>query len=113
VSRFQGAGICTRVTRTWVPPSIATVMSLLLAALWGLSVFDGWGQEAFCSGDSLSWECADRLALVTLVSGAVALLAASMTVAAWLGRRQSLFGVAMAAWLAAVGVLFVGGVVAR
>ncbi|WP_157099924.1 MULTISPECIES: hypothetical protein [Microbispora] len=101
------------MTRTWVPPVIPAVACLLLAALWGMSVFDGWGQEAFCPGAPSSWECADRLTMVIMVSGLVALAAVAVTATAWLARRESLFGTAVLLWLAAVGVLFVGGVVAQ
>ncbi|MEW9532515.1 hypothetical protein [Microbispora sp. NPDC049125] len=101
------------MTRTWVPPAIPAVASLLLAALWALSVFGGWGQEAFCSGAQPSLDCTDRIASVTVVSWVVALAATGMTGVAWLTRRESLFGVAVAAWLVALAVLFVGGVAAR
>ncbi|MEZ0075215.1 hypothetical protein [Planotetraspora sp. GP83] len=100
------------MTRTWVPPAIPTVASLLLAALWGLSVFDGWGMDAFCSNADSYVACADRIATATLLSAAIALVAATSTAAAWITRRAALLGVGVGAWVLAVGVLFVGGVVA-
>ncbi|MBP2705599.1 hypothetical protein JOL79_17440 [Microbispora sp. RL4-1S] len=98
------------MTRTWVPPALPMVACLLLAGLWGMSTFDGWVQNAFCSGASSSLECGDRLALVSTVSAGVALFAGMTTAAGWIGRRDDLLGVAVAAWLVAVGVLFVGGI---
>jgi hypothetical protein len=89
------------------------VASLLLAALWGMSVFDGWSRQAFCPGAEPSPDCAARIAWVAVASGVVALFAAFATVAALLTRRENLLAVAVAAWAAAVGVLFVGGVAVR
>lgn len=96
-----------------MPPAIPTVASLLLAALWGLSVFGGWGTEAFCSGAESSPACADRIASAILLSAVIALLAAASTAAGWLTHRSALLEVAVGAWVLAVGVLFVGGVVAQ
>ncbi|WP_049559841.1 hypothetical protein [Nonomuraea sp. SBT364] len=103
--------------RLGISPIIPTVASFLLAALWGLSVFAGWGLEAFCSGGELASACARRLATVSMVSGLFAAAAAGCTVAAWLAgavRRDTrlfgrLMGAGVAAWIAAEGVLFLGG----
>jgi hypothetical protein len=91
-------------------PVIPTVASLLLAALWGLSVFAGWGLEAFCSDGETARACADRLGTVSTLSGLFAVVAAAATVVAWLSRQSRLLALAIAAWIAAEGVLFVGGV---
>ncbi|MBO3748939.1 hypothetical protein J5X84_22910 [Streptosporangiaceae bacterium NEAU-GS5] len=91
-------------------PVIPTVASLLLAALWGLSVFAGWGLEAFCSDGESSRACADRLGMVSTVSSVFAIAAAVATVTAWFSRQSTLLGLAVAAWVAAEGVLFIGGV---
>ncbi|WP_214326460.1 hypothetical protein [Nonomuraea sediminis] len=99
-------------------PIIPTIASFLLAALWGLSVFAGWGLQAFCDG---SVSCADRLGSVSTISGLFAVLAACCTAAAWLvpasrhdQRTFSLvMGAAVVAWVIAEGVLFLGGMIAR
>ncbi len=105
--------------RLGISPVIPTVASFLLAALWGLSVFAGWGLEAFC-GES-SAVCSRRLATVSTVSGLFAVVAASFTLAAWLipsaRYDERLFGRIMGAgivaWIIAEGVLFVGGMLAQ
>jgi hypothetical protein len=107
------------VSRLGISPIIPTVASFLLAALWSMSVFAGWGLEAFC-GESSS-VCSRRLATVSTVSGLFAVVAASFTLAAWLipaaryderlfGR---LMGTGVVAWVAAEGVLFLGGMLAK
>ncbi|MFC7592347.1 hypothetical protein ACFQYP_57960 [Nonomuraea antimicrobica] len=102
-------------------PIIPTIASFLLAALWGLSVFAGWGLAAFCSGDEAAAACSRRLDLVSTVSGLFAALAACCTAAAWLlpwarqDRRTfaGLMAAGVVAWIAAEGVLFVGGMMSR
>jgi hypothetical protein len=123
------------VSRVWlgISPIIPTIASLLLAALWGLSVFAGWGLQAFCSGGESAPACSARLATVAAVSGLFAVAAACCTAAAWLipmlmpvsmpvpvsgaGRTSRVFGrfmgAGLAAWVAAEGVLFLGGLLAR
>ncbi|GAA3473502.1 hypothetical protein [Nonomuraea roseola] len=98
-----------------ISPVIPTVASLLLAALWGLSVFAGWGLEAFCTDGESSAACATRLDVVSTVSGLFAVLAACLTVGAWLFplRFWALMGGAVLSWLAAAGVLFFGGMLAQ
>lgn len=110
-------------------PIIPTVASLLLAALWTLSVFAGWGQEAFCPGapGDPADACSRRLATAATVSGLFAAAAACLTVAAWLlpsarpdpyrGHapvpQLGLVWTGVAAWVAAEGVLFLGGLLAK
>ncbi|MEV0384413.1 hypothetical protein [Nonomuraea sp. NPDC050643] len=102
-------------------PIIPTIASFLLAALWGLSVFAGWGLEAFCSGGELTSACSRRLSTVSTVSGLFAALAACCTVAAWLlpwPRNDArafarLMGAGVLSWVVAEGVLFFGGMLAR
>lgn len=104
-----------------VSPVIPTVANLLLAALWGLSVFAGWGLEAFCSAGEGADACRERLGAVPFVSAVSAVTAALCMVGAWLGpvarRDPSRFAVLMAAalvcWVVAEGVLFVGGVLGQ
>jgi hypothetical protein len=104
--------------RVWISPVIPVVASLLLAALWGLSVFAGWGLEAFCPAGEAPDECGNSLGVFTVLSAVFAVTAACCTAGAWIvpgvrrdPRRFSvLMGVAVAAWIAAEGVLFVGGV---
>ncbi|MEV0203184.1 hypothetical protein [Nonomuraea sp. NPDC050691] len=101
-------------------PIIPTIASFLLAALWGLSVFAGWGVEAFCPGGRPE-DCSQRLDTVSTVSGLFAVLAACCTAGAWLvptARRDArvftwFMGAGVAAWIAAEGVLFLGGMLAR
>lgn len=114
VSPFPEAGICTRVTRTVVPPAIPAAASLLLAALWGFAVFGDWSTQAFCT-TSLGPPpgCADRIASVVALSVMVGVVAVCATGVAWFARRESLYGVAVAAWVVALGVLFVGGLTAQ
>ncbi|WP_336210686.1 hypothetical protein [Nonomuraea sp. LPB2021202275-12-8] len=107
--------------RIGISPIIPTIASFLLAALWALSVFAGWGLEAFCAGGESSPACSQRLATVSTVSGLFAAVAACCTAAAWLipsSRRDPrtfsrFMGVAVVAWIAAEGVLFFGGMLAR
>ncbi|TYB58803.1 hypothetical protein FXF51_35295 [Nonomuraea sp. PA05] len=102
-------------------PIIPTIASFLLAALWGLSVFAGWGLEAFCAGGEAASACSQRLGTVSTVSGLFAALAACCTAAAWLlpwSRHDPrafarLMGAGVLAWIAAEGVLFLGGMLVR
>ncbi|WP_157249110.1 hypothetical protein [Nonomuraea typhae] len=104
--------------RFGISPIVPTIASFLLAALWGLSVFAGWGTAAFCGNGSA--ECGQRLAAVAGLSGLFAMLAAVCTAAAWVipaaRRDQRTFNVymgsAVAAWIVAEGVLFLGGLLA-
>ncbi|GAA2809264.1 hypothetical protein [Nonomuraea dietziae] len=59
--------------------------------------------------------CARRLDTVSTVSGLFAVLAACLTVGAWLFplRFWALMGGAVLSWLAAAGVLFFGGMLAQ
>jgi hypothetical protein len=107
--------------RLWFSPIIPTIASFLLAALWGLSVFAGWGLEAFCASGEASPACSQRLGLVSTVSGLFAVLAACCTAAAWLlpwtRHDERVFGRVMGAgvvaWIVAEGVLFLGGLLVR
>ncbi|MEV4077603.1 hypothetical protein ACGFJC_51040 [Nonomuraea fuscirosea] len=102
-------------------PVIPTIASFLLAALWALSVFAGWGAQAFCAGGEAASLCSQRLSTVSAVSGLFAVLAACCTVAAWLlpwPRHQPqafarLMGAGVLAWVVAEGVLFLGGLLVR
>ncbi|WP_061299583.1 hypothetical protein [Herbidospora cretacea] len=96
-----------------IPPALPAAVMVLLAALWGLSVYAGWGLEAFCSGGVTAEECAGRMTLVTAVSSLFAVVATALTIGAWLTWRASLLVYAIAAWMGAEGVLFVGGLVAQ
>ncbi|TMR89397.1 hypothetical protein [Nonomuraea basaltis] len=111
------------MVRVWLQfsPIIPTIASFLLAALWGLSVFAGWGLEAFCAGGESSSTCPQRLDRVSTVSGLFAALAAACTAAAWLlpwARHDPrafgrVMGAGVVAWIVAEGVLFFGGLLAR
>ncbi|MEU8384522.1 hypothetical protein [Streptosporangium sp. NPDC048865] len=99
-----------------ISPVIPAVAGLLLAVLWGLSVFAGWGVEAFCSDPG----CVDRLGGVVRLSSLFAVVAACCTVAALpagrrgdRGRFTALMTAAVAAWVVAEGVLFAGGLIVR
>ncbi|GAA4204545.1 hypothetical protein GCM10022252_63760 [Streptosporangium oxazolinicum] len=100
-----------------ISPVIPVVANLLLAALWGLSVFAGWGVEAFCSDPG----CADRLDGVVRLSFLFAAVAACCAAAALSApvRRgdKNRFTVLMAAgavaWVIAEGILFAGGLIVR
>ncbi|MDX3110368.1 hypothetical protein ACIBO5_55610 [Nonomuraea angiospora] len=102
-------------------PIIPTIASFLLAALWALSVFAGWGLEAFCQGGESASTCSQRLGTVSTVSGLFAALAAGCTAAAWLipWSRQDprtfgrVMGAGVGAWVVAEAVLFLGGLMAR
>ncbi|TDC09464.1 hypothetical protein E1267_07365 [Nonomuraea longispora] len=101
-------------------PIIPTVASCLLAALWGLSVFAGWGLQAFCAGGESTATCSERLGAVSTLSGAFAVVAACCTVAAWLPWSRhdprtfgQLMGAGVLFWIVAEGVLFVGGLLVR
>ncbi|MEU6721422.1 hypothetical protein ABZ897_59115 [Nonomuraea sp. NPDC046802] len=98
-------------------PIIPTIASFLLAALWGLSVFAGWGLQAFCADGEPVSTCSQRLDSVSTVSGLFAALAACCTAAAWLlpwSRHDErtfgrLMGAGVISWIVAGGVLFLGG----
>jgi hypothetical protein len=100
-----------------ISPVIPAVANLLLAALWGLSVFAGWGLEAFCSDGG----CVDRMGGVARTSALFAVVAACCTAGAWLapcarrdeGRFTALMVAAVAVWIVAEGVFFVGGLIVR
>ncbi|MFI6903746.1 hypothetical protein ACIBKY_20945 [Nonomuraea sp. NPDC050394] len=102
--------------RFGVSPIVPTIASFLLAALWGLSVFAGWGTAAFCANGDAT-QCGQRLDAVAGLSGLFAMLAAICTAAAWIlpaarkdQRTFNLYmGSAVAAWVVAEGVLFLGG----
>lgn len=103
--------------RIGISPIVPTIASFLLAALWALSVFAGWGLEAFCAGDESSSDCSERLVTVFTVSGLFAAAAACCTAAAWLfpaSRHDPrlfarIMGAGVVAWIVAEGVLFLGG----
>ncbi|MDF5757822.1 hypothetical protein [Spongiactinospora sp. TRM90649] len=107
------------MTRTWaaISPVIPTVAVLLLAALWGASVYAGWGLEAFCSDGEPVSACAARLETVSTFSGLFAVVGGCCAVAAWLLRSphalMPLMIAAVVAWVAAEGVLFLGGMLIR
>ncbi|MFG2078233.1 hypothetical protein [Nonomuraea maritima] len=100
-------------------PVIPTIASFLLAMLWALSVFAGWGLQAFCEGGEAT--CSQRLGTVAGVSGFFAVVAAVCSAGAWLlpssrrDRRAFIrtISAGMLAWVVAEGVLFVGGMVVR
>lgn len=107
--------------RVAVSPVIPAVANLLLGGLWTLSVFAGWGLQAFCgNGESLDG-CLARLGVVTTLSGLFAIIAACCTVGGLLppvmrrypGKSLLLVAIATASWLIALGVLYVGGLVGR
>ncbi|MFG1948908.1 hypothetical protein [Nonomuraea sp. NPDC048826] len=101
-------------------PILPTIASFLLAALWALSVFAGWGLEAFCAGGQ-SPACGRQLAVFSSVSGLFAAVAACLTAAAWAvpaarhdERMFTRFMIlSVGAWIAAEGVLFLGGLLAK
>ncbi|WP_433368440.1 hypothetical protein [Streptosporangium sp. CA-115845] len=101
----------------WISPVIPTVANLLLAALWGLLVFAGWGAEAFCSDPG----CVARLDGVAGASALFAVIAAGCTAGAWLvprirgdeNRFITLMIAAMIMWMIAESVFFVGGLIVR
>lgn len=103
--------------RLSISPVIPTVASFLLAALWGLSVFAGWGLEAFCADGEPRGSCEQRLASISTFSAVFAAVAACCTAAAWLvpaARHDAVtfnrfMATGVAAWIVAEGVLFVGG----
>lgn len=76
----------------------------------GFAVFGDWSTQAFCTTSvGPSPGCADRIASVVTVSVMVGVAAVCATGFAWFARRESLYGVAVAAWIVALVVLFVGG----
>ncbi|WP_326645513.1 hypothetical protein OG884_13345 [Streptosporangium sp. NBC_01755] len=100
-----------------ISPVIPTVANLLLAVLWGFSVFAGWGPEAFCSDPG----CAARLDGVARASALFAVIAACCTAGAWLvlrirgdeNRFTALMTTAVITWVIAESVFFAGGPIVR
>ncbi|MCG5219891.1 hypothetical protein [Streptosporangium sp. KLBMP 9127] len=103
--------------RVVVSPFIPFVAVLLLAALWGFSVFAGWGLAAFCADGELARDCTARLRSVSTFSGVFAVVGACCTAVAWVRptRRWSMpfMIAAVVAWVLAEAVLFVGGMLVR
>src|SRR5437868_11256607 len=95
-----------------ITPLVPTAASLLFAVFWALSAFAGWGLAAFCA-DARSG-CAERLDTAVLASALFVAVAVVLTAAAWLNppRFSPLITAALFAWLAAVGTLFFGGMLA-
>ncbi|MDH2430410.1 hypothetical protein [Sphaerisporangium sp. TRM90804] len=95
--------------------------NLLLGGLWTLSVFAGWGLEAFCGEGETPESCVDRLTVVSTLSGMFAIVAACCTLGGLLPpvmhrypqKSLILVGAATASWIFALGVLYVGGMVGR
>ncbi|MEU9891529.1 hypothetical protein AB0M95_24925 [Sphaerisporangium sp. NPDC051017] len=111
----------TTRTPVAVSPVIPALANLLLGGLWVVSVFAGWGFQAFCGSGEPPESCMDRLGMVSLLSGLFAVAAATCTAAALLPplfrkypeKSLLLVGIATASWLIALAVLYVGGLVGR
>ncbi|WP_067833643.1 hypothetical protein [Actinomadura kijaniata] len=106
----------------WISPALPTIANVLLAVLWLLSAFGGWGTTAFC-GDPEQRDavCADHYDVAVLISFLPALGAAALGVAAWTApairrrpdRLDSVLAVSALLWVVAEAVLFVGGFLAK
>ncbi|WP_018657359.1 hypothetical protein [Actinomadura flavalba] len=90
-----------------ISPALPAVGYVLLALLWGLSTLGGWADDAFCAESGPS--CSGDLRLVIAASTPFAALGVVLGVVAL--RRWAFlpFVVAALAWVAAGGVVFVGG----
>ncbi|PRX00878.1 UNVERIFIED_ORG: hypothetical protein CLV66_1321 [Actinomadura viridilutea] len=106
----------------WISPAIPTIANCALAALWVFSTIGGWGVRAFCGeGEQRDPKCAADVDLAEVLSVPLAVLAVALAVAAWAlpavrrrdDRLDGLLTVAAFFWVAAEGVLFVGGYVAK
>ncbi|OLT18420.1 hypothetical protein BJF79_48135 [Actinomadura sp. CNU-125] len=93
-----------------------------LAALWILTAFGGWGEEAFCGvGGSYDPTCATGFENAVLASLAVVVPAVVITLAALalprVRRHPDRLGMMLAAsaflWVGAEGILFLGGYLAQ
>ncbi|WP_147312249.1 hypothetical protein [Thermomonospora umbrina] len=96
--------------------------NVALAALWAFSALGGWGAEAFCGeGGNRDAGCGAAFDTAVLASLGAALPAAVTVVCAWAlpgvrrDARRLDWVLALAAfmWLAAEGILVVGGYVAQ
>ncbi|MBA9003347.1 hypothetical protein [Thermomonospora cellulosilytica] len=105
-----------------ISPAIPTVANLALAALWACTALAGWGEQAFC-GDIGHREpgCADGFGVAVLASLVLAVPAAAVAVAAWAlpgtrrnaARLEAVLTLTALMWVAAEGILFVGGSLAQ
>ncbi|MCW2902467.1 MAG: hypothetical protein JWO67_4732 [Streptosporangiaceae bacterium] len=94
-----------------------------LAALWGFSTVGGWGEAAFCGkkGAIPEGPCAAGLEDAVAVSTAPAALAVVIALSAWAlprirrhdSRLEGVLTVSAFIWLAAEGVLFIGGMLSQ
>ncbi|GAA4143191.1 hypothetical protein [Actinomadura keratinilytica] len=106
----------------WISPAIPTIANFVLAALWVFSTAGGWAESAFCEeAGERDGTCAADVAMAEAASIPLAVAAAFVAVGAWAvpavrrryARLDGLLTVAALIWVAAEGVLFVGGYAAK
>ncbi|NDU76836.1 hypothetical protein GWI34_30050 [Actinomadura sp. DSM 109109] len=106
----------------WISPAVPTIANCALAVLWGFSALGGWGDAAFCGEDEAHDPgCGAAFDDTVRLSAPVAAIAAAVAVTAWAvpaaRRRPDRLDVALTiaafVWIAAEGVLFVGGYLAK
>ncbi|MEU6038659.1 hypothetical protein ABZ801_24945 [Actinomadura sp. NPDC047616] len=111
-----------RSTGWWISPAIPTIANCVLAALWVFSTAGGWAVSAFCgNAEERDGTCAADVAMAEGASVPLAVVAAFIAVTAWAvpavrrryDRLDGFLTVAALVWVAAEGVLFVGGYVAK
>jgi hypothetical protein len=110
-----------RVEGWQISPILPTIANCLLAALWGLSAYGGWGDTAFCAVDDGPSDAACSRGFTDAVHWSLiaAIPAVLLAVAAWTFVRQNddrldlLLTISALLWVAAEGVLFVGGYIAQ
>ncbi|SEG94946.1 hypothetical protein SAMN04489712_1561 [Thermomonospora echinospora] len=105
-----------------ISPAIPTIANCALAALWAFSALGGWGETAFCGeGGRHDPSCAGGFTTAVLASLVAAVPAALIAVMAWTlpavrrntVRLEAALATAALLWVAAEGVLFVGGSLAQ
>ncbi|MEU5885026.1 hypothetical protein [Spirillospora sp. NPDC047279] len=106
----------------WISPAIPTIANFVLATLWGFSALGGWGDAAFC-GEAGEHDpsCGAAFDVAVRFSVPPAVLAAAIVLMAWSvpsirrnsDRLDTLLVIAACIWVAAEGVLFIGGLIAQ
>jgi hypothetical protein len=110
-----------RVEGWQISPVLPTIANCLLAALWGLSAYGGWGDTAFCAVDGGASNAACSQGFMDAVHWSLIAVvpAVLLAVGAWTFVRQNtdrldlLLTISAGLWVAAEGILFVGGYIAQ
>jgi hypothetical protein len=105
-----------------ISPALPSTAHALLALLWGLSTYGGWGESAYCGdGPDRDLGCSDGFAVAVLLSTPFAAAAAVAAIAAWSSadlrthptRLATRLTLALTGWILAEGILFLAGLLVQ